>query len=87
MRFKSHPRNQEAVPKKMPPRKLEVSSSFLRFSPFFSYFQKFNINANKKMTLPFSKYREGLEPYLALLRGIFGEYFSLNMPLFVFYKC
>ena len=60
--FKSHLRNQEAVPKKMPPRKLEVSSSFLRFSPFFSFFQNSKVNAIKKMTFPFSKYREGLEP-------------------------
>ena len=49
MRFKSHPRNQEAVPKKMHRGKPEIFSGFLRFSPFFSLFQKSKNNADKKM--------------------------------------
>jgi len=38
--------------KKMPPRKPEIFSGFLRFSPFFSLFQNSKKDANKKMPKP-----------------------------------
>ena len=52
VRFKSHPRNQVVGSKKMPPRKPEIFSGFLRFSPFFSLFQNSKKDANKKMPKP-----------------------------------
>ncbi len=78
---------QEPVPKKMHPRKPEVSSGFLRFSRVSSLFQKLNINAVKKMQNPISDCREGSESKHRHFRGIFDDIFSSDMPLFCFSKC
>ena len=87
VRFKSHPRNQVPVPKKMHRRKPEVSSGFLYFSRVFSIFQKSNNIAVKKMQTSVFDRREGSEPKNRHFRGIFDDIFSSDIPLFCFYNC
>ena len=91
MRFNSHPRNQEEGSKKMHPRKPEIFSGFLLFSPFFSLFQKSKNNADKKMQNAFKGCRWGLEPQTSLFWGVlatlFRDFPQFFLILFVNFLC
>ena len=81
-RSESEWRLQCVLTKKMPRRKPEIFSGFLRFTPFSLLFRKSNFSENKKMPIGVFEQGSRSEPLPCLFRGDICDFSSQVSPLF-----